>query len=176
MMIFESERLKVRYYEQEEFDEFFRLNSDEEVMRYIRPPQPYDVAKEFFEKVVASYKEQPGLGRFSMRLKKDDSFIGSFAVIPVENSIDIQLGYALLKENWNKGYASESVRASLPYIFNQLKLQKIAAITEVANISSQNVLLKNGFKFSKTYTEKEKDLNLYYLEAGRWKKGFKTLE
>jgi hypothetical protein len=34
--------------------------------------------------------------------KATGKFVGSFAIIPVEGSEDIQLGYAFLKENWGK--------------------------------------------------------------------------
>jgi ribosomal-protein-alanine N-acetyltransferase len=145
MIIFTTERLIICQYSPGDFHDFFRLNSDEEVMRYIRQPQSHEQAKEFFAKILASYKEQPGLGRWAMLSKEGDEFLGSFAVIPVENSTDIQIGYALLKKNWGLGYASESVRGGLQYVFNHLKLESVLAITEVENTDSQKVLIKNGF-------------------------------
>lgn len=162
-IIFETERLFIRLYSMDDFDNFFRLNGDEEVMRYIRPAQTKEQSKEFLKKIITAYTERPGTGRWGMFLQKNKKFVGSFAVIPVEQSDKLQLGYALLKENWGKGYASESVKEGIQYAFGKLKLTEIAAITFPENISSQKVLLKNGFSFDKTFTEGDKLLHLYML-------------
>lgn len=163
-IIFETERLFVRPYSMDDFEDFFRMNGDEEVMRYIRPAQTREQSKEFLKKIIAAYDEKPGIGRWALFIKADKNFIGSFAVIPVEKTDKLQLGYALLKENWGKGYASESVKQGIQYAFTQLQLKEIAAITYPENISSQKVLLKNGFTFSNTFTEEERVLNLYILK------------
>jgi ribosomal-protein-alanine N-acetyltransferase len=162
-IIFETERLFVRLYTMDDFDNLFRLNGDEEVMRYIRATQTKEQAKEFLKKIIAAYTEAPGIGRWGMYLRENNEFVGSFAVLPVEHSDKLQLGYALLKENWGKGYASESVKEGIRYAFRKLKLKEVAAITYPENISSQKVLLKNGFAFSNTFTEGDKLLNLYML-------------
>ena len=162
-IIFKTERLFVRPYSMDDFDNFFRLNGDEEVMRYIRPAQTREQSKEFLQKIIAAYIERPGIGRWGMFLREDEKFVGSFAIIPIEHSDKLQLGYALLKENWGKGYASESVKKGIQYAFDKLQLAEIAAITFPENVSSQKVLLKNGFSFDITFSEGDKLLNLYML-------------
>lgn len=161
--IFETERLFVHRYSEKDFDDFFLLNGDDDIMRYIRPAQNREDSLQFFEKIIQAYDEQPDLGRWGMRLKADNSFVGSFAVIPVAFSTDLQLGYALLKTVRGKGYASEAVMGGIAYMFDQLKLESIAAITEIENTASQKVLLRNGFVFEKKFNEGEKELNLYRL-------------
>ncbi len=159
--IFETDRLFVRPYTADDLPLFFRLNGDEEVMRYIRPAQSLGQTQEFLEKTIAAYAERPGIGRWALFSKSDQQFAGSFAIIPVDNSDQLQLGYALTKENWGKGYASESVKGGIQYAFGNLGLTEIAAITFPENIPSQKVLLKNGFVFDKAFMEEEKQLNLY---------------
>ena len=166
-MIFETERLYVRPYTMDDFPDFFSMNSNEEVMRYIRPTQDRGKSMEFFKKILADYERLPGLGRWAMHTRIDDRFVGSFAVIPVENSADIQIGYSLSKENWGLGYASEALKGCLRYVFDNLKLEKVVGITEAENLGSQKVLLKNGFVFDHTFREGEKELYLYILKVGR---------
>jgi RimJ/RimL family protein N-acetyltransferase len=163
-MIFETDRLRVRPYTAEEFEYFFQLSSDVDVMRYIRPVQDREQSLEFFRKILADYESLPGLGRWIMHTRSDSRFVGSFAVIPVENSLDIQIGYSLSKSNWGLGYASEAVKGALRYVFDSLKLEKVVGITEVANIASQKVLLKNGFVFDHVFLENGKKLYLYKLK------------
>jgi ribosomal-protein-alanine N-acetyltransferase len=135
-IIFETERLIVRPYTMDDFDNFFRLNGDEDVMRFIRPAQTKKQSKEFLQKIIAAYNERPGMGRWGMFLKKKNEFVGSFAIIPVENTNQLQLGYALVKESWGKGYATESVKGGLQYAFGHLKLTEIAGITYPENVAS----------------------------------------
>jgi RimJ/RimL family protein N-acetyltransferase len=68
------------------------------------------------------------------------------------------LGYAFLKENWGKGFASELTKAGLEYYFKNTKADHIYAIAEKANIASHNVLLKNSFVPDGTKKEDNRDL------------------
>lgn len=160
-IIFETERIIVRPYTKNDLHHFFRLNGDEDIMRYIRPAQTLEQTKEFLKRIVNDYELWPGMGRWAMFRKDDQEFIGSFAIIPIENSDKLQLGYALVKTDWGKGYASESVKGGLQYAFGKLGLTEIAGITYPENISSQKVLLKNGFVFDSVFTEDERELSLY---------------
>ena len=94
--------------------------------------------------------------------KQSNTFVGSFAIIPLEHSDQMQIGYALLPHYWGKGFATELVKTGLKYLFNQTNLLEIFAVTESLNIDSPKVLLKNGFVFEKTYEEGSKQLNLYH--------------
>ncbi len=164
-IIFETERLAIRQYTMDDLDKIYSLNGDEEVMRYIRATQTLEQTKEFLAKIIEAYKEYPGRGRWYMYTKSDMEFVGSFAIIPVENSERWQLGYALLKKNWGKGYASEAVRAGKEYAFNKLGFSEIAAITYAENIASQKVLLKNGFYLNNTFFEAGHEMNLYIVNS-----------
>ena len=160
-MIFETERLLIRPYTADDLHLFFKLNGDDDVMRYIRPAQTLEQSKEFLQRIIADYESWPGMGRWAMFSKEDGQFVGSFAIIPIENSDQLQLGYALIKNDWGKGYATESVKGGIQYAFDRLGLREIAGITYPQNISSQKVLLKNGFVFDRTFTEDDKELNIY---------------
>src|SRR5258706_7135715 len=167
-IIFETERLIIRPYTMDDLHHFFRLNGDEDIMRFIRPAQSLLQTKEFLQKIIKAYSDRPGMGRWALFSKNDGQFCGSFAIIPIDNSNQLQLGYALIKKNWGKGFATESVKGGLEYAFGPLGLTEIAAITYAENIPSQNVLLKNGFIFDKTFMEEGKELHLYVCR----RKGF----
>jgi ribosomal-protein-alanine N-acetyltransferase len=164
-IIFATERLAIRRYTMDDLAEFYSMNGDEEVMRFIRTPQTLEQSTEFLAKIIKDYDEHPGRGRWYMFTKNDRKFVGSFAIIPVENSEKWQLGYALLKTNWGKGYASEVVKAGIDYAFNRLGFVEIAAITYTGNIASQKVLLKNGFYLNNTFVEAGHEMNLYIVTS-----------
>ncbi len=162
--VFETERLMVRHYAEDDADNFFLLNSDPEVMRYIRPVKNRQDTDLFFTEVIQYSKDNPAYGRMAVNEKHSNIFVGSFAIIPLENTIHMQLGYSLLPAYWGKGFATELTKAGLNYVFSQTNLEVIFGVTETMNIDSQKVLLKNGFVFEKTYVESNKELNLYRIK------------
>lgn len=163
--IFETERLYVRRFTKTDIESFYQLNNDPDIMVYIRKPKSKEECTYFLMENIADYERSPMGGRWALLEKESDRFVGSFAIIPLEGTDDWQIGYALLKEEWNKGYATEVVNGGIQYVFEKMKLPKIMAVTEPPNTSSQNVLNKTGFVPKSVFSENEEDLYLYELTA-----------
>jgi len=162
--IFETDRLIVRQYVFEtDAENFFLLNSDEDVVRYIRKPKTREESNAFLKKNIAEYNQRPLMGRWAAVEKSTGNFIGSFAFIPVEDSEDFQLGYALFKSYWGNGFATELMMEGIKYVFTKTDLMEVYGITEEANVASQKVLLKVGFSLDKTYSEGEKEMCSFKL-------------
>src|SRR6266542_497933 len=143
LIIFETRRLIVRQYIMDDADDFYALNSDKEVMRYIRPPKSKEECDSFLQQNISFYNTHPNMGRWVTYEKVSREFIGSFALIPIKEEDDrIQIGYALKPSAWGKGFATELVKAGIPFYFNSQQHQYLYAITEQPNIASQKVLLK----------------------------------
>ena len=158
-IIFETERLIVRQYVFEtDADNFFLLNGNAEVMRYIRAVKTKEECDDFLKQIIEAYKINPQMGRWAAFEKASGKFAGSFAIIPIEGTLDTQLGYSLLKENWGKGFASELTKGGLEFYFNTSHEDHIYGIAEQENLASHKVLLKNGFVPDGTKTEGAKSL------------------
>lgn len=170
-IIFETARLIVRQYDAErDADNFFLLNSDRDVMRFIRKPKNREECDQFLREIIDGYIEDPLAGRWAVDDKSTGRFIGSFAFIPVEGTEDKQLGYALMKNEWGKGYATELMKKGNRHVFTKTELDKVYGITEVANTASQKVLLKTGFTLFLNYTEKGKQLRKFILKRSTYEK------
>ena len=168
MIIFQTERLIVRQYDfKTDSENFFLLNGDDDVMRYIRATKTKEECDVFLKKAIDAYKINPLIGRWAADEKATGKFVGSFAIIPIEGSDDIQLGYALLKEYWGKGFASELTKAGLAYYFKNTNAGHICAIADPDNTASHNVLLKNSFVSDGTKMEEDKKLlKFIYTKPG----------
>jgi [ribosomal protein S5]-alanine N-acetyltransferase len=162
-IVFETARLLVRHYTEEDADNFFLLNSDPDVMRYIRPVKSREDTDLFFAEVIQYSKDHPEYGRMAVNEKLSHIFVGSFAVIPLENTIHMQLGYSLLPAYWGKGFATELTKAGLAYVFTQTNLEEIFGVTESENVDSQKVLLKSGFTRHSNVMEGTKELYRFIL-------------
>ena len=58
----------------------------------------------------------------------------------------VNIGYWMSEENSNKGIMSKSLALLLPFIFEDLKLQRANAACLIHNIASRKLLEKNGFE------------------------------
>lgn len=159
-VIFETERLLIRRYTIADEEAFYRINNDADVMRYIRPPKNREEAAAFLRENLQFYTAHPQMGRWAMIDKATQEFVGMFAVIPVQHTPEIQVGYALLPEHWGRGYATESLQGGTAYVFQTMRLPLIYAITEAANIASQKVLERCGF--TRTENLLQHDVKLHY--------------
>ena len=113
------------------------------------------------------YQQNPTLGRWAVDEKANSKFVGSFALIPLpfEDEKDkIQIGYALLPNEWGKGYATELTSAGIQFYFSNHALDELHAITTPANIASQKVLLKSGFFENGTKKDGEEIVQRYILK------------
>jgi len=169
MVIFETDRVIIRQYTLADEDNFYRLNGDPDIMRYIREAKGREECLVFLKRNMVYYQQHPLMGRWAMIEKASNTYIGSFAIIPVE-SIDshrqheIQLGYALLKEYWGQGFATESTEGGRKYAFEVMKLPQVVAITELENFASQRVLHRCGFEHQPNIVEGN-ELLCYFTSA-----------
>jgi ribosomal-protein-alanine N-acetyltransferase len=160
-VIFETERLIVRLYGLRDEENFFMLNGDEEVVRYIRPVKTREECHIFLQEIIKYSAENPFLGRWAVDEKATGKNIGMFALIPIDHSDRLQLGYSLLKESWGRGYSTELTRAGIMYYFDHVDHSELYALTETPNTASQKVLLKCGFTLNERYIKDEREIQEY---------------
>ena len=165
MIIFETERLIVRQYTGADYENYYSLHGNPEVMQYIRPAQTREDSDAKFEETILNTPVHPFLGRWAVDDKASGIFVGSFVIIPIPDDAEkIQLGYSFKPEYWGKGFATEVTKAGLDYFRDQTPLTEIYAVTETPNIASQKVLLKAGFQPFATKTEGEKELLIFVVK------------
>lgn len=163
--IFETERLIVRQFTEKDFDNFFLLTGNETVMQYIRPVSTKEESDKFLLENIEAYKKNPHGGRWAVIEKENNSFAGSFAIIPVPSSPEkVQLGYSLRLENWGRGFATELTLAGLKYFMKHYSEPEIYGITEIPNVASQKVLLKAGFQPAGSFTENGLELLMFVVK------------
>jgi ribosomal-protein-alanine N-acetyltransferase len=63
------------------------------------------------------------------------------------------IGYALAREYWGHGYATEAVRAMIEFGFEHLNLNRIEARAVPANVASTRVMQKAGMKYEGILSE-----------------------
>lgn len=157
MILFETGRLVVRRYTWEDAGVFFAMNSNEELMRYIRPTVDRAGSDLFLRENLRLYDLLPGMGRWAAVLKETGEVVGLFALLPLADTGLTQLGYLVNKAFWGMGLATELAVAGVRYAASR-KLRQVVAITTHDNYASHKVLLKAGFVRDGIYHDRGTDV------------------
>jgi ribosomal-protein-alanine N-acetyltransferase len=79
--------------------------------------------------------------------KKDGTEIGEAThYISAPNFGWVEIGYAIIPEHRNLGYATETVQLLTDYLFLTKSVPRIQAVIDRENVASKAVLEKSGFK------------------------------
>ncbi len=102
-----------------------------------------------------------GHGRWAIRLKETQEFIGwcGLKKNPMKN--EVNLGYRLKRKFWQQGFATEAAQASLSYGFTTLNLTRIIARAHKENHASMHVIKKCGMKYIRVDIIDELPLFIY---------------
>mgnify|MGYP000165043155 CR=1 FL=1 len=160
-LILQTERLRLRELTPDDAINFYRLNSDLEVMKYTgdSPFDSVESARQFL-KHYTDYTIN-GFGRWAVVDKKTNSFLGWCGLkLNEENLIDI--GFRFFQNEWGKGYATEAAKACLDYGFNHLNMDEIIGRAASENKASIRVLEKLNMLFWKQDNCKGIENSVYY--------------
>ncbi len=158
----ETDRLILRPLNEKDVDAIFVMRSDPEVMRFIREPQDRDESANWV-KLVSSRWATEQIGFCAMVEKSSGKFVGWCGLWRLKETGEIEVGYALAKEFWGKGYATESALKFLDYAFEKLESEKIVAVARPENAASRRVMEKLGMDFVKADTFYDQTLVQYAI-------------
>ena len=147
----ETDRLILRMFTGSDLEALFLILSDEEVNRYLPwyPIKDLEEAGRFYEEKYVSKYLQPQAYAYAICLKEDNCPIGYINVAAEEHH---DLGYAIRKEFWHKGIASEAAKA----VIEQVKKDGLSYITATHDRNkprSGKVMKACGMKYCYTYEE-----------------------
>ncbi|MEP7165925.1 MAG: GNAT family N-acetyltransferase [Ferruginibacter sp.] len=147
-IIFETPRLILRRFTEEDAALLLELNSDAEVLKYLHEPilETEERAREIIRDIILPQYELD-LGRWAIHKKDDQQFIGWCGLKHRPELDEIDLGYRFKKAAWGNGYATEAASHTLAFGFNTLHLKTITGRANIENTASLKVLEKIGMKF-----------------------------
>jgi RimJ/RimL family protein N-acetyltransferase len=145
----ETERLRLRPLGIGDLDPWHRqIFSDPKVTRYLPVPNPIprEGAVERLASQVESWQTR-GFGVWAVLEKASNQLVGHSGFVTPEVPDRIELIYALGRDWWGRGFATEAAAACLRHGFEVLDFTEIAALAFPENEPSIHVMLKLGFVF-----------------------------
>jgi RimJ/RimL family protein N-acetyltransferase len=122
------------------------LNSLDEDNRKFVPDEVFetiDDAKDTLEYLISCYESNDSPLVYPILLK-DNSNIGYVQAILLDDGT-YEVGYHIAKKYTCNGYASEALKAFLPFIMEKLNINEIYGVCLKENVASIKVLEKVGF-------------------------------
>jgi RimJ/RimL family protein N-acetyltransferase len=167
----ETERLILRrfYGGDDDIEAVYAMRSDADTMRFIREPQNRDETVKWIE-LVSSLWESDRIGFCAVVEKSSGRIIGWCGLWRLKETGETEVGYAIRKEFWGRGLASEAARAFLDYGFNRLNLDKIVAVAFPDNTASRRVMEKIGMRYDYTGQFYGRDLVHYSITRDEFEK------
>jgi RimJ/RimL family protein N-acetyltransferase len=148
----ETERLRLRRIVEDDLERWHRIVlADPEVMRYL--PSGVPVSRERARDVFRRFEEGwdcRGLAPWGMELISTRELIGHCGLRHVDELPDeVEVLYALGREHWGRGYATEGARASVRFGFEHIGLERILAFAVPQNRASRRVMEKLGMTYER---------------------------
>ena len=151
----ETERLYLRRFLAQDAPLLVELDSDPEVMRFISRGQPTTLEENErirLPRMLSYDRDWPPSGFWAAHLRGDDSFVGWFHLRPdLIDSGDMELGFRLKREVWNRGLATEVSRVLISRSFADWGYQMISARTLIHNLASRRVMEKSRLRFEREF-------------------------
>jgi [ribosomal protein S5]-alanine N-acetyltransferase len=131
----------------EDIDWLADLHRDPDVTRYLGGIKDRKQSEELLRtRILPYYDEHPGLGIWMTVERGTGAYLGFHLLNHIQGESIIQIGFALVKSAWGKGFATEMAAAVLRYGFIDLNVPRIAGMASLQNLASQRVLLKIGLR------------------------------
>ncbi len=141
--------LHLRPYNDElDFEQIYRMNSNADAMRYIRPVET-EVApvRARVNHTLAYAANNPGFGIFMIEREDTQAVVGNCILRHTnwDPSQPVEIGYVIEPKLWGKGYATQTIALLIEYARAQHSVTHLVAFTDLENTASHRVLGKNGF-------------------------------
>jgi [ribosomal protein S5]-alanine N-acetyltransferase len=140
-------QVRLRWLTDADVSALFAIFGDAAVMRYWshEPLASIDEAREYLEKIRDCFARRD-LFQWGVELTATPEIIGTCTLAHLDAEHKrAELGFALARAHWGKGYMREALPALLAFAFGELDLERLTADADPRNHASIGLLEKLGF-------------------------------
>ncbi|NET38211.1 MAG: GNAT family N-acetyltransferase [Cyanothece sp. SIO1E1] len=146
----QTQRLRLRSWQQSDREPFAQLNADAEVMKYFPATLSRSESDALVERIERHHRAH-GFGLWAVEVLSTAAFIGfvglNVPTFQAHFTPTIEVGWRLARAFWGKGYATEAARSAINYGFEVVGLNEIVAFTAQSNLRSIAVMRRLGMTY-----------------------------
>ena len=143
-----GERIALRRLTRDDVDALFAVFGDPEVMRFWSTPPHVDrsEAASLVERIDAAVAART-LFQWGIVPHEVGAVIGTCTLVGIDwSNRRAEIGFALARAHWRRGYATDALRRVLRYAFDELGLTRLEADVDPRNGASLRTLERLGFR------------------------------
>ncbi|NJB37359.1 GNAT family N-acetyltransferase [Croceivirga sp. JEA036] len=160
----ETERLFFRKVLPSDFDAWLPFHQDKRSSQYWYglPQDPKTACTQQFEGIFERYQNNTG-GMNALISKQTNELVGLCGLLlqEVDDKMLWEIGYSILPQYWQQGYATEAATACKIYATQKQLAQELISIIAIKNLPSIKVAEKNGMKLNRTTIYKGNTVGIY---------------
>jgi RimJ/RimL family protein N-acetyltransferase len=144
MLTLETERLILRQWREDDFEDYARICADAEVMRYLggKPFTRLETWRHIA--FLIGHWQLRGYGHWAVEEKSSGRVIGRLGFLNPEGWPGFEVGWTLARDSWGKGYASEGARRVLRHAFTEMGREHVISLIHPENKASIKVARRMG--------------------------------
>lgn len=139
----ETPRLRLRLPRLEDLDPWAEMMADAEAAKFIGGAAPREVTWRALMTMIGSWHAN-GFAMFSVVEKSTGRWVGRLGPWMPEGWPGTEVGWAIVRDCWGKGYATEGAVAATDWAFDNLWWTNVIHSIDPANVASQMVARKLG--------------------------------
>ena len=146
--IITTPRLVLRWISEDDVDSLYEIFSDPQVMRYWSSvPLPNREAAAELQREIAKSNESDRMFKWGLALRDSNNVIGTTTLFNLNlDNGRAEIGYALGRAHWGKGYMNEALKALVQHTFEVMELRRLEADVDPRNAGSIRTLERLGFQ------------------------------
>jgi len=146
--IITTPRVVLRWISENDIDGLYDVFSDPQVMRYWSTgPLPDRQAAAKMQREIADGNVKETMMKWGLALRESDSLIGTTTLFNLNlDNGRAEIGYAMGRAYWGKGYMHEALEALVSHAFEVLQMRRLEADVDPRNAASIRTLERLGFQ------------------------------
>lgn len=170
----ETERLKFRLLQDDDFETWLNLFKNRDNVTYLglgNLKSAREQCQLWFDIQERRYKND--LGGMNVLIEKDTGkLVGQCGLLiqEVDGEQKMEIGYSVLPEFWGIGFAPEAAKKCRDFAFENSFTDILISIIHIENNKSEKVALKNGMKKTVQTIYKEMPVYIFSISKSEWQK------
>lgn len=170
MTTLETDRLVLRMFREDDFDQYAAICADPQVTRYLSQGQPLARWEAWRQMAtILGHWQLKGYGPWAVEEKSTGRLLGRIGFFNPDGWPGFELGWVLVRDSWGKGYATEGARRALDYAFTEMGRDHVISLIHPENQASVRVAQRIGEKLEGRTQLFEHEVLIYGAGLEDWR-------
>jgi RimJ/RimL family protein N-acetyltransferase len=169
MQTLRTQRLVLRMFREDDFEQYAMMMADADVARYLSDGRPLSRADAWRQLAyVLGHWQLRGYGLWAVEEAETRRLAGRIGFLDPEGWPGFELGWTLAREFWGRGYATEGARRALEFAFDEMGREHVISLIRPDNLPSLRVAARLGEKLERSVELFGSEALVYGISRADW--------